>query len=238
MVIAVFKFEIFLSCFKFTLLKWVDTCSFPTVVFAFTLNCCKKTFLFSKNLNKRFENWTILGKLGDGRAHRHASLPSATGSPRIGLKSCYWKILPEAIKKVISNLNFTVVFMFCSILWLVKYFHAFKWTLDSLHKFSMNSRFITLLFVKNSKFLVEAGHGRWQGGARDGHGPPGFLQNLSKTSQISKILSFLVVNHGFIRIGSPLLKTFLPMLMRLAVLEFHEFSASFASNLFLNFIED
>ena len=54
-------------------------------------------------------------------------------------------------------------------------------------------------------------HGRRQGGAREGRGPTGFSQTLSKTFQISKILSFLVVNTGSIRIGTPL-KIFLLML--------------------------
>ena len=49
--------------------------------------------------------------------------------------------------------------------------------------------------------------------ARGGRGgpwpPPGFSHTLSKSSQISKILPFLVVNTGSILIGPPL-KIFLP----------------------------
>ena len=36
-----------------------------------------------------------------------------------------------------------------------------------------------------------------------GHGSPGFSNTLSKTSQNSKIISFLVVNTGSIRIAPP-----------------------------------
>ena len=50
--------------------------------------------------------------------------------------------------------------------------------------------------------------------ARGGRGgpwpPPGFSHTLSKSSQISKILPFLVVNTGSILIGPPPLKIFLP----------------------------
>ena len=46
--------------------------------------------------------------------------------------------------------------------------------------------------------------------------PPGFSHTLSKTSQISKIISFLVVNTGSIRFAPPL-KNFLPMLLRVTV---------------------
>ena len=46
---------------------------------------------------------------------------------------------------------------------------------------------------------------------------PGFLHTLSKTSQISKIISFLVVNIGSIRIAPPPLKIFLPTLLRVTV---------------------
>ena len=52
-------------------------------------------------------------------------------------------------------------------------------------------------------------HGRRQGGAGGGHGPPLDFHTLSKSSQISKILPFLVVNTGSILIGPPL-KIFLP----------------------------
>ena len=48
--------------------------------------------------------------------------------------------------------------------------------------------------------------------------PPGFSHTLSKTSQISKIISFLVVNTGSIRFApSPTLKNFIPTLFRVAV---------------------
>ena len=46
---------------------------------------------------------------------------------------------------------------------------------------------------------------------------PGFSHTLSKTSQISKIISFLVVNIGSIRIAPPPLKNFLPTLLRVTV---------------------
>ena len=52
-------------------------------------------------------------------------------------------------------------------------------------------------------------HGRRQGGAGGAMAPPGFSHTLSKSSQISKILPFLVVNTGSIFIGPPL-KIFLP----------------------------
>ena len=47
--------------------------------------------------------------------------------------------------------------------------------------------------------------------------PPGFLHSLSKTSQISKITSFLVVNTGSFRFAPLPLKNFLPMLLRVTV---------------------
>ena len=49
--------------------------------------------------------------------------------------------------------------------------------------------------------------------------PPGFSHTLSKTSQISKIISFLVVNTtGSIRFApSPPLKNFLPTFLRVTV---------------------
>ena len=50
---------------------------------------------------------------------------------------------------------------------------------------------------------INIAHGRRQGGAGGGHGPPGFPQTLSLTYQISKILPFLVVNTGPILIGPP-----------------------------------
>ena len=56
---------------------------------------------------------------------------------------------------------------------------------------------------------VSYGHGRRQGGAGGAMAPPGFSHTLSKSSQISKILPFLVVNTGSILIGPPL-KIFLP----------------------------
>ena len=46
-------------------------------------------------------------------------------------------------------------------------------------------------------------HGRRQGGAGGAMAPPGFSHTLSKSSQISKILPFLVVNTGSILIGPP-----------------------------------
>ena len=54
------------------------------------------------------------------------------------------------------------------------------------------------------------GKGGGGGGAGDDHSPPpGFSRSLSKTSQISKILQFLVVKIGSILIG-PRLKNVLP----------------------------
>ena len=53
------------------------------------------------------------------------------------------------------------------------------------------------------------GVGKWGQG---GHAPPGFSHTLSKTSQISKILRFSVVNSGSIRIA-PHLKNFLSTLL-------------------------
>ena len=47
--------------------------------------------------------------------------------------------------------------------------------------------------------------------------PPEFSHTLSKTSQISKITSFLVVNTGSIRFIPLLLKNFLPTLLRVTV---------------------
>ena len=47
--------------------------------------------------------------------------------------------------------------------------------------------------------------------------PPGFAHTLSKTSQISKIISFLVTNTGSIRIAPPPLKNFLPTLLRVTI---------------------
>ena len=48
--------------------------------------------------------------------------------------------------------------------------------------------------------------------------PPGFSHTLSKTSQILKIISILVVNTGSIRFApSPPLKNFLPTLLRVTV---------------------
>ena len=47
--------------------------------------------------------------------------------------------------------------------------------------------------------------------------PPEFSHTLSKTSQISKITSFLVVNTGSIRFVPLLLKNFLPTLLRVTV---------------------
>ena len=47
--------------------------------------------------------------------------------------------------------------------------------------------------------------------------PPGFSHTLSKTSQISKIISFLVVNTGSIRFALLPLKNFLPTLLRVTV---------------------
>ena len=47
---------------------------------------------------------------------------------------------------------------------------------------------------------------------------PGFSHTLSKTSQISKIISFFVVNTGSIRFAPPPpLKNFLPTLLRVTV---------------------
>ena len=47
--------------------------------------------------------------------------------------------------------------------------------------------------------------------------PPGFSHSLSKTSQISKITSFSVVNTGSIRFAPLPLKNFLPTLLRVTV---------------------
>ena len=57
--------------------------------------------------------------------------------------------------------------------------------------------------------MFGSSHGRRQGGAGGAMAPPGFSHTLSKSSQISKILPFLVVNTGSILIGPPL-KIFLP----------------------------
>ena len=46
--------------------------------------------------------------------------------------------------------------------------------------------------------------------------PPGFSHTLSKSSQISKILPFLVVNTGSILIGPPL-KIFLPTPLKVCI---------------------
>ena len=47
--------------------------------------------------------------------------------------------------------------------------------------------------------------------------PSGFSHILSKTSQISKTISFLVVNTGSIQIVPPPLKNFLPTLLRVTI---------------------
>ena len=65
--------------------------------------------------------------------------------------------------------------------------------------------------ISNQQLKLSAtAHGRRQGGAGGGPWPPpGFSHTLSKSSQISKILPFLVVNTGSILIGPPP-KIFLP----------------------------
>ena len=50
-----------------------------------------------------------------------------------------------------------------------------------------------------------------------GHGSPGFSHTLSKTSQNSKIIWFLVVNTGSIRIAPLPLKNFLPTRLRVTI---------------------
>ena len=73
---------------------------------------------------------------------------------------------------------------------------------------------LCLVLVSSFKEFVEfslniAAMGVGKGGQGGPMAPPGFSHTLSKSSQISKILPFLVVNTGSILIGPPL-KIFLP----------------------------